>query len=148
MISKDAFKNLVLAGAITAKNTLAVEKIDEIIQDIVDENEDAFPEEMEQAFEIEDKCDFRKPLVHIASCIADVVGTDKVESSVVKFMYLDAVSLFAFDNEEAEHYTDLVYQFLSDPESADEELNALDASLPEEEVYYVRRYMMLQNEMQ
>ena len=46
MISKEAFRELVLAGAITVKNTLAVEKIDEIVQDIIDESEDAFPEEM------------------------------------------------------------------------------------------------------
>ena len=147
MISKDAFKNLVLAGAITVKNTIAVEQIDNIIQDIVDENEDAFPEEMEKVFEIEDKCDFRIPLVHIASSIAEIIGTDKVESAVVKFKYLDAVSLFAFENEEAEHYTDLVYQFFYDPESAVEELDSLDNTLPEEKLYYVRRYVMLRNEM-
>lgn len=146
MISKDAFKKLVLAGAITAKNTLAVNKIDEIIQDIIDEDEDAcsFPEEV---FEIAEKCDFRVPLAHIASCVADIVDTDKVESAVVKFKYLDAVSLSAFEDEEAERYTDLVYQFFYDPESAVEELNAVENLVLDEELFYVRRYMMLQNEM-
>ena len=44
-------------------------------------------------------------------------------------------------------YADLVYQYLYDPESAVEELTALDSALPEEELYYVRRYVMLYNEM-
>ena len=147
MISKDTFRKLVLAGAITAKNTLAVEKIDEIIQDIIDENEDAFPEEMEKVFEIEDKCDFRIPLVYLASCIAEIVGTDYADSDTVKFKYLDAVSLAAFDNEKSEHYTDLVYQFLFDPANVVEEMATLENALPKEELYYVRSYVMLRNEM-
>lgn len=147
MISKEAFRELVLAGAITVKNTLAVEKIDEIVQDIIDENEDAFPEEMEKVFEIEDKCDFRIPLVHIAFCIAEIVGTDCADSATVKFKYLDAVSLAAFDNEKSEHYTDLAYQFFFDPANVVEELAALENALPKEELYYVRSYVMLRNEM-
>lgn len=147
MISKDAFKKLVLAGAITAKNTLAVKKIDEIVQDIIDENEDAFPEEMEKVFEIEDTCDFRIPLVHIVSCIAEIVGTDCADNDTVKFKYLDAVSLAAFDNENSDHYTDLVYQFLFDPANVVEEMAALEETLPKEELYYVRSYVMLRNEM-
>ena len=147
MISKEAFRELVLAGAITVKNTLAVEKIDEIVQDIIDESEDAFPEEMEKVFEIEDKCDFRIPLVHIASCIAEIVGTDCADSATVKFKYLDAVSLAAFDKEKSEHYTDLAYQFFFDPANVVEELAALENALPKEELYYVRSYVMLRNEM-
>lgn len=147
MISKDAFKKLVLAGAITAKNTLAIKKIDEIVQDVIDENEDAFPEEMEKVFDIVDKCDFRIPLVHIVSCIAEIIGTDCADNDTVKFKYLDAVSLAAFDNEKSEHYTDLVYQFLFDPANVVEEMAALEETLPKEELYYVRSYVMLRNEL-
>lgn len=148
MLSKDAFRELVLAGAITAKNTIATDKIDQIIQDIVDEDEDAFPEEMEKVFElVDDECDFRVPLAHIASCIAEIVNTDKLERVIVKYKYIDAVSLFAFGNKESEHYADVVYQYFYDPESAVEELTALDNALPEEELYFVRRNVMLYNEM-
>ena len=149
MISKDAFKKLVISGAATVKGYLATEKINQTFVDII--SEDDYDDEEYPApqlyFEIADKCDFRIPLVHIASCIAEIVDTDKVESAVVKFKYLDAVSLVAFDNEKSEHYTDLVYQFFYDPESTVDELNELDNTLPEEELYYVRRYVMLRNEM-
>ena len=65
----------------------------------------------------------------------------------MKYRYLDAVSLAAFDNEESEHYTDLVYQFLFDPANVVEELAALENALPKEELFYVRSYVMLRNEM-
>ena len=149
MLSKDAFKKLVLAGAAAAKGYLATEKINKTFVDIV--SEDDYDDEEYPApqlyFEIADECDFREPLSHIVSCIAEIVNTDKLESIIVKYMYVDAVSLFAFGNEKAELYADLVYQYLSDPESAVDELNALDKALPEEELYYVRRYVMLHNEM-
>ena len=146
MLSKDAFKKLVLAGAITVKNTIATDKIEKIIQDVIDEDEDecVLPEEV---YEIAEKCDFRVPLVHIASCIFEIVDTDCADSDTVKFKYLDAVSLAAFDNEKSEQYTDLVYQFLSDPANVVEELAALEETLPKEELFYVRRYVMLRNEM-
>ena len=146
MLSKDAFKKLVLAGAITAKNTIATDKIEKIIQDVIDEDEDecVLPEEV---YEIAEECDFRVPLAHIASCIFEIVGTDCADSYTVKYKYLDAVSLAAFDNEKSEHYTDLVYQFFFDPANVVEELAALEDTLPKEELYYVRRYVMLHNEM-
>lgn len=149
MISKDAFRKLVLAGAATVKGYLATEKINQTFVDII--SEDDYDDEEYPApqlyFEIADKCDFRIPLVHIASCIAEIVGTDCADSDTVKYRYLDAVSLAAFDNEESEHYTDLVYQFLFDPANVVEELAALENALPKEELFYVRSYVMLRNEM-
>lgn len=146
MISKDAFKELVLAGAITVKNALAIKRMEEIIEDNLDDDEDdPLPDEV---FEIARKCSFTQPFSHIVSCIAEIVNTDKAERVIVKYKYVDAVSLFVFNSKEAERYTDLVYQYLYNPENAVEELSALEDSLPEEELYYVRRNLTMRSEMQ
>lgn len=68
MISKDAFKELVLAGAITVKNVLAIKRMEEIIEDNLDDDED--DPLLDEVFEIARKCSFTQPFSHIVSCIA------------------------------------------------------------------------------
>ena len=137
MITKEDFKELVLAGASNAKQALSLERM----KDVVNEEEDIeFPDEV---YEIMNDTYFTETLSHLAMCVAGIIDSKDVEPIIVSYKYADLVSLFAFENENAEHYLDLIYKFYYEAyEEVIAELQQLDQSLPQDELFYVRRHMI------
>ena len=136
MISKELFKELVLAGASTAKLTMAVKNMAKVVND---EDDIEFPDEV---YEIANETYFARPLNHLISSIAGIVDTDKHPAISVAYLYTDTVSLFAFDNKGADHYLDLAYKFLYEPEEVVDELSRFEKTLPKDELVYVRSYLV------
>ena len=137
MIKKEEFKELVLAGASSAKLALSLNKVRDILND---EDDIEVPDEV---YEVMNDTWFAKPLSHLAMCVAGIVDSKDVEPIIVSYKYADLVSLFTFENDEAEHYLDLIYKFYYEAdEEVMAELQQLDQSLPQDELFYVRRNLI------
>ena len=132
MISKETYRDLVLAGCNLVKDFIEREKL--------------FKECNEQEIDMPDEIyDFLHTSPHAGEAFYSLVwvagemdfGVEHPHDSL-RIMYADAVSLFAFDNPHAERYLELQYELLT-TNTVPPELLEIEKQIPLDVRCWVRR---------
>ena len=126
MISKEAFRHLVLAGAKLIKSAIAIDK--------------------KCPFDGIEGVDPYGAYEHILSSVADVLGVPGVGDDLLRIYYADTVSLFVCENKYADEHFEKMFAMLN---AVDEqgcvsedimyELDAVVKKVPDDELYWIRR---------
>ena len=132
MISKETYRNLVLAGCNLVKDIIQVEElIDECTEHEIDMPAKVF--------------DYMTTSPHTVDAFQSIVWVaGEMEFGVehphdlLRIKYADAVSLFVFNNTNAERYLELLYELLT-TDMVPEELLAIEKQVSPDIIYWVRR---------
>ena len=132
MISKETYRNLVLAGCNLVKDIIQVEElIDECTEHEIDMPAKVF--------------DYMTTSPHTVDAFQSIVWVaGEMEFGVehphdlLRIKYADAVSLFVFDNTNAKRYLELLYELLT-TNTVPEELLAIEKQVSPDIIYWVRR---------
>ena len=132
MISKETYRDLVLAGC-------------NLVKDIIERNK-LIKECSEQEIDMpEEIFDFLDTSPHTSEAYTSLVwAAGEMEFGVehphdfLRIKYADAVSLFVFNNTNAERYLELLYELLT-TDTVPEELLAIEKQVSPDIIYWVRR---------
>ena len=132
MISKETYRNLVLAGCNLVKDIIQVEElIEECTEHEIDMPAKVF--------------DYMTTSPHTVDAFQSIVWVaGEMEFGVehphdlLRIKYADAVSLFVFNNTNAERYLELLYELLT-TDTVPEELLAIEKQVSPDIIYWVRR---------
>ena len=132
MISKETYRDLVLAGC-------------NLVKDIIERNK-LIKECSEQEIDMpEEIFDFLDTSPHTSEVFDSLVwAAGEMEFGVehphdfLRIKYADAVSLFVFNNTNAERYLELLYELLT-TDTVPEELLAIEKQVSPDIIYWVRR---------
>ena len=132
MISKETYRNLVLAGCNLVKDIIQVEElIEECTEHEIDMPAKVF--------------DYMTTSPHTVDAFQSIVWVaGEMEFGVehphdlLRIKYADAVSLFVFNNTNAERYLELLYELLT-TDMVPEELLAIEKQVSPDIIYWVRR---------
>ena len=144
MISKAGFENLILTGSALVKTYIQMDKIQEQVNDLDDTIENKVIENL--ALIILDTINSATLFDGVVNFIAnsyECIGSPKAfERDFSNILISQCISLYAFENEYADNYRDLVYSAYEYGEIPDElkEFEEMILKNSREELHYVRTH--------
>lgn len=148
MITKETYKELILVGANIARmqyriqmlNNIFDSKIENtrvILADVMgDDNFDTFNDAVSDVCNSYELTDSMESLCDLAATL----NTQYANPIDVKMAFLDSVSAVALDEENGEQFADLMTEYLTTGEGA-EELRALEKEMSKDALYWLRRLL-------
>ena len=140
MITKETYKNLVLAASSILKTIIKGQKMIEKYN----HSDKNIPIEVYEFLESEDNY---KEFLLLVLAVNDMDFGVKHPPEFLRFTYSDTVSMFVFDNENADRYLELVYELLT-TNSVPEELRKIEEETSMDIRCWVRRNLLPSNPLQ
>ena len=132
MISKETYRDLVLAGSSIVKDII---ECNELVEECTEQEIGMPPKVFDYMTTSSHTCEAFKSLVWAAGEME--FGVEHPHD-FLRIKYADAVSLFVFNNTNAERYLELLYELLT-TDTVPEELLAIEKQVSPDIIYWVRR---------